>query len=102
MQTAHLPASNLIQAPAPAKKSALRIAGLAKDFDETTAAGIPQLWDQLLPHLPLPGQTSGGSFGVCCGGPDGKGLHYIAGVEIAPTPSPRRASRSSTSRPAPT
>jgi AraC family transcriptional regulator len=83
MQTAHLPASNLIQAPAPAKKPGPRIAGLAQDFDETTAAGIPQLWDQLIPRLPLPGQTGGGSFGVCCGGPDGKGLHYIAGVQVA-------------------
>ncbi len=83
MQTAHLPASNLIQAPAPAKKPGLRIAGLAQDFDETTAAGIPALWGEFTPHLPLAGQTGGGTFGVCCGGPDGKGLHYIAGIGIA-------------------
>ena len=83
MQTSHLPGANLIQAPAPAKKPGLRIAGLTQDFDEAAVAGIPQLWDQLIPRLPLPSQTGGGSFGVCCGGPDGKGLHYIAGVEIA-------------------
>ncbi|MGH6909387.1 MAG: helix-turn-helix transcriptional regulator, partial [Phenylobacterium sp.] len=45
MSTTDLPPSNLIQAPAPAKKPALRIAGLGEDFDETTVSGIPALWD---------------------------------------------------------
>jgi AraC family transcriptional regulator len=87
-RTAHLPLANLIQAPTPARKPALRIAGLAADYDETTIAGIPGLWRELEPHLPLQGQTGAGSFGVCAAGPTGQGLgmtlHYIAGVEIAP------------------
>ena len=89
MSTAHLPASNLIQAPAPARKPAMRIAGLAQDFDETNVAGIPALWDRFGPLMPLAGQAGGGAFGVCCGGPGGVGLHYIAGVQVegdAPVP----------------
>jgi AraC family transcriptional regulator len=82
MSTTDLPPSNLIQAPAPAKKPALRIAGLGEDFDETTVSGIPALWDKLVPHLPLAGQNGGGTFGVCCAGPQTKGLHYIAGVAL--------------------
>lgn len=77
-----LPASNLTQAPAPAKKPALRIAGLGADFDEVTVSGIPALWDGLTPHLPIEGQDGDGTFGVCCAGPAAKGLHYIAGVAL--------------------
>ncbi len=80
---AHLPATNLTQAPAPARKPAIRIAGAARDFDDTTVCGIPALWDELTPHLPLPGQASGWTYGVCCAGPAPKELHYIAGVELA-------------------
>lgn len=77
-----LPASNLTQAPTPARKPALRIAGLGADFDEATVAGIPALWDQLTPHLPIPGQDGFGTFGVCCAGAVAKGLHYVAGVAL--------------------
>ena len=88
MATAHLPATNLIQAPAPANKPAIRIAGAGRDFDETTVSGIPALWDELTPRLPLPGQASGWTYGVCCAGPGPQqslkgGLHYIAGVELS-------------------
>jgi len=88
MATAHLPASNLTQAPAPARKPAIRIAGAARDFDETTVSGIPALWAELTPHLPLPGQASDWTYGVCCAGPGPQqslkgGLHYIAGVELS-------------------
>jgi len=87
MQTADLPAVNLTQAPAPARKPALRIAGIGRDFTEATVAGIPALWDEFEPRLPLAGQQGGGTFGVCCAGPGEQnlqqGLHYMAGVEIA-------------------
>jgi AraC family transcriptional regulator len=82
MNVADLPPSNITQAPAPAKKPALRIAGLGEDFDETTVAGIPALWERLYPHLPLKGQNGRGTFGVCCAAPSAKGLHYIAGVAL--------------------
>ncbi len=86
--TAHLPPANLSQAPAPARKPAMRIAGVAANYDETTIHQIPQLWRGLDPHLPLKGQAHGGTFGVCAAGPGGQGLqmslHYIAGVEIGP------------------
>ena len=39
--------------------------------------------------LPLAGQAGGGTFGVCCAGPGGQGLHYVACVEVtsdAPVP----------------
>jgi AraC family transcriptional regulator len=81
------PVANLTQAPAPARKPGLRIAGLGRDFNETTAFGIPALWDEFEPQLPLAGQVGGGTYGVCCAGPGEQnlqqGLHYVAGVEIA-------------------
>lgn len=87
-RTAHLPLANLIQAPTPARKPARRIAGLSADYDEATVCEIPQLWRRLEPYLPLAGQTSGGSLGVCAAGPTGQGLgmtlHYVAGVEVGP------------------
>jgi AraC family transcriptional regulator len=87
MQTADLPAINLTQAPAPARKPGLRIAGLGRDFTETTVSGIPALWDEFEPQLPLAGQVGGGTYGVCCAGPGEQnlqqGMHYICGVEIA-------------------
>ena len=87
MRTEGLPAANLTQAPAPARKPGLRIAGLGRDFSEATVAGIPALWREFEPHLPLPGQTGGGTFGVCCAGPGEQSLQhslrYVAGVEIA-------------------
>jgi AraC family transcriptional regulator len=88
MQTAaDLPAVSLTQAPAPARKPALRIAGLGRDFTEATVAGIPALWDEFEPRLPLAGQQGDGTFGVCCAGPGQQnlqtGMHYVAGVEIA-------------------
>ena len=85
-------ATNLTQAPAPARKPAIRIAGAARDFlDETTVSGIPALWAELTPRLPLPGQASDWTYGVCCASPPKQesgeilkhGLHYIAGVELA-------------------
>ncbi|HLZ75327.1 AraC family transcriptional regulator [Phenylobacterium sp.] len=83
MPTADLHASNLTQAPSPARKPALRIAGIGADFDEANVSGIPLLWGQFAPRLPLPGQVGGGTFGVCCAGPGGKGVHYIAGAALA-------------------
>ena len=89
MQTTDLPASHLTQAPAPARKPALRIAGLGRDFDEATVSGIPALWGEFAPRLPFPGQVGGETFGVCCAGPGGKGVHYVAGATLgegAPVP----------------
>ena len=83
MRTEGLPAANVTQAPAPARKPALRIAGLGRDFDETNMAEIPQLWDQFTPRLPFAGQAGGETFGVCCAGPGGRGLHYVAGAALA-------------------
>jgi AraC family transcriptional regulator len=78
-----LPASNLTQAPSPAKKPAMRLAGVGADFDEASVSGIPALWAQFAPRLPFPGQVGGGTFGVCCPGPGGKGIHYIAAAALA-------------------
>jgi len=87
LHVAHLPAANLIQAPAPARKPALRIAGLGQDFTEVTVSGIPALWRRFEARLPLARQSGGGAYGVCCAAPGAQplqyGLGYIAGVEIA-------------------
>lgn len=60
------------------------IAGLGGRFTQDTAAEIPQLWTQFLPHIgQIPGQVGCETYGVCCN-PDGKGgFEYIAGVAIS-------------------
>jgi AraC family transcriptional regulator len=83
-----LPRPNIIQAPAPARKPRLRIAGMAGAFDAATVAGIPALWDRLAARLPLPGQAGGGTFGACCGGELPHGLRYLAGVAVADEATP--------------
>lgn len=77
--------ARLTQAPAPVRKPGLRIAGLSALFDETNKAGIPALWDGLVPRLPLPGQAGAGTFGVCAAAPEAEpgGMRYMAGVAIA-------------------
>ncbi|MBV4485510.1 GyrI-like domain-containing protein [Pseudomonas sp. SWRI153] len=61
----------------------LLIAGLGGKFTQATTEGIPELWEQFLPHLgKIPGQQSEVTYGVCCNA-DGKGgFEYVAGVQI--------------------
>jgi AraC family transcriptional regulator len=76
----------LTQAPAPVRKAAMRIAGLAAVFDDTNKAGIPKLWDRLVPLLPFKGQIGAETFGVCCAAPPGSepgSMRYMAGGLIA-------------------
>lgn len=76
----------LIRSPEPVIKPALRIAGLARDFDDTDKDEIPALWMRLVPHLPLNGQTGRETFGVgsALSDPAKAGFRYLAGVAIAP------------------
>lgn len=78
-------APRVTQAPAPVKKPGFRVAGLAAVFDETSKAGIPLLWSQFGPRLPLPGQVGEATYGV--GSPteasDGC-FRYAAAAAIAP------------------
>lgn len=82
---------NLTMSPEPVLKPALRISGPAEVFSPETVAGIPQLWLRLTPRLPLPGQASQETFGVCMAAPDQPEgcMRYMAGVPLsadAPTP----------------
>jgi AraC family transcriptional regulator len=83
-RTAHLPPINLIQAPTPARKPPMRLIGPADDFDEAAMPTIPALWRRFEPHLPLPGQTGGGTFGVLSATRSGDGVHYVATVAVGP------------------
>lgn len=77
-------AISLTVSPAPVAKGALRVAGIAAVFDESTKSGIPLLWQQLIPKLPIAGQTSAETYGVCVGIPGQPGaMRYMAGVPIA-------------------
>ena len=88
-RAAHLPAINLIQAPTPARKPPMRLIGPARDFDDATMCAIPDLWRGFEPHLPLAGQTGGGTFGVLSATRSGDGVHYVAAVAVSPeTPVP--------------
>jgi AraC family transcriptional regulator len=75
----------LTSSPEPVMKPALRIAGLAGRFDDSTKASIPTLWMRLVPHLPLKGQLSLETYGVSAAAPDmdGDAIRYLAGVGIA-------------------
>jgi AraC family transcriptional regulator len=78
-------ALKLTQEAAPAKKPGFRLAGISAIFDETNKAGIPALWGQLEPRLPLAGQLGYGTYGVGCptdDAPEGS-FRYAAAVEVA-------------------
>ena len=81
---------NLTQSSVPVRKGGLRIVGPAATFDEATKSGIPQLWQQLISRLPIAGQVSGESYGVCAGMPGQPGtMRYMAGIPVsadAPVP----------------
>ena len=58
--------ARVTQEPAPVRKPGFRVAGLSQVFDESNKAGIPLLWQKLVPRLPLPGQLGEGTYGVGC------------------------------------
>lgn len=83
--------ARLTQSPGPVMKPGLRIAGVSALFDEATKAGIPKVWDGLVPRLPLPGQAGAVTYGVCAAAPEAApgSMRYLAGVALAagaPTP----------------
>jgi len=80
------PRINLTQAPEPIHKGALRIAGFAGQFNDATKAGIPRLWDRLIPTLPVRGQAGAETYGVCAGasGDEPGSMRYMAGVPLSP------------------
>jgi AraC family transcriptional regulator len=86
--------SNLTQAPAPARKPALRISGLSGVFSEHDKAGIPLLWERLVKLLPAKGQAGWGTFGVCMAepgpepDPEPGAMRYLAGVAFAESAEP--------------
>ena len=90
MPVANAPA--LTRSPGPVAKPALRIVGLAGEFNEATKAQIPQLWMRLVPHLPARGQVSHETFGVCMSCPEAgeTGMRYLAGVGV-PADAPETA-----------
>ena len=66
------------------KRDGFSIAGPAAVFDDENKHGIPALWPRLIRCLPLDGQRSRGTYGVCWAGDLKKGaIHYMAGVEVA-------------------
>ena len=89
--------------PAPLNKPGFRVAGVSAVFDESNEAGIPLLWQRLVPRLPLPGQVGDGTYGVGCPTDSGDGcFRYMPASPSRRTlPSPT-GSRRSMSRPRPT
>jgi AraC family transcriptional regulator len=78
--------ARVTQDPAPVKKPGFRVAGISAVFDESNKAGIPLLWQRLVPQLPLPGQLGEGTYGVGC--PTETAVEgcfrYAASVVVAP------------------
>lgn len=58
--------ARVTQDAAPVRKPGFRVAGVSAVFDESNKAGIPLLWQALVPRLPLPGQLGEGTYGVGC------------------------------------
>jgi AraC family transcriptional regulator len=77
--------ATLTEAPAPIRKAALRIAGIAGLFDDTNKAGIPRLWERLIQTLPISGQAGAETYGVCAESPGSEtgGMRYLAGVALS-------------------
>jgi AraC family transcriptional regulator len=70
--------------PVPRKRAAFRVAGLSGRFDRISRAAIPTLWTQLVPRLPLPGQTQAETYGICrIINPSEGSFSYMAGVAVA-------------------
>jgi AraC family transcriptional regulator len=74
----------LRQEAKPRSEAGFRVVGFSGVFDDTNKAGIPKLWERLAIRLPLPGQVSHRTFGVCWGDGHGGDLHYLAGALLQP------------------
>jgi AraC family transcriptional regulator len=65
------------------KLGALTVAGPRAAFDNENKSGIPALWPRLIRSLPLQGQKSRNTYGVCWGVEAKEGrFNYLAGVEV--------------------
>lgn len=62
----------------------LLIAGLARNYNHETGAGIPAQWQEFGPHLGhVPGQVSQCAYGVLWNGDDEGNYDYLCGVEVS-------------------
>jgi AraC family transcriptional regulator len=65
------------------RREAFTVAGVGAVFDEQNKSGIPGLWPRLIRGLPLKGQVSAVTYGVCRMENKAEGrFSYMAGVEI--------------------
>jgi AraC family transcriptional regulator len=61
----------------------LRIAGLARTFDEATSTQMDELWRTFLPYVGrVPGQKGDAAYGVLTGSGEKGRVEYLAGVEV--------------------
>ncbi|MCB1516969.1 MAG: GyrI-like domain-containing protein [Hyphomicrobiaceae bacterium] len=71
-----------LEAPRLAKRPAFRVAGLKKRFTYDQRVGIPNLWEQFIPHLgEIDGQIGSATFGLCANFDD-EAFDYYAAAEI--------------------
>lgn len=65
------------------RRDAFSVAGPRAAFDDENKSGIPSLWPRLIRCLPLAGQMSHGTYGVCWAADMKSGtINYMAGVEV--------------------
>lgn len=79
-----MPSATLIKPARFEQKSTMRIAGLRLRLDDQAAQKIPELWQQLVPHMgKVPAQVGHADYGVCIGVDDSNScFDYMAGMEI--------------------
>lgn len=79
-----MPSATLIKPARFEQKSTMRIAGLRLRLDDQAAQKIPELWQQLVPHMgKIPAQVGHADYGVCIRVDDSNScFDYMAGMEI--------------------
>lgn len=80
---------DLVRLPGATRRDAFTVAGVADTFGPDTANAIPTLWPSLVERLPIPGQVTARTYGVCWPGDPKEGsFKYMAAVEVDPARAP--------------
>jgi len=65
------------------RRPAFRVAGVSGMFTMESRGGIPILWQQFAPLMPVPGQVGGESYGLVWATSPEEPFRYIAAVHVA-------------------
>jgi AraC family transcriptional regulator len=75
--------ATLEASPEPVQHEGFRVVGLSGTYDSENRHEIPHLWDRLVPHLPVPGQSGREAYGICWSKGPEVPFRYMAAVAVA-------------------